>query len=124
MFTGPNRESVRANQKPIHRSTPKTATVEGNDQLGECSQTEGIDQQRSCAGASLRAWSSPISPVPRHRERAAIGIAKAQCLYARDGSDLQNEKPLPAQRVKRVHDLSGPQSPLEPECSALGVCQL
>ena len=110
MFTGPNRESVRANQKPIHRSTPKIVTVEGNDQFGECNQTEGIDQQHRCAGASLRTWRGPVRPFPWHGERAAIGIAKAQCLYARDGSDLQNEKPLLAQRVKRVHDLSGARS--------------
>jgi hypothetical protein len=98
-------------------------TVEANDQFDECTQTEGIDQQCRCAGASLRAWRGPVRPVPRHRERTAIGIAKAQCLDARDDSDLQNDEPLPAQRVKRMDDLSGPQSPIGPECSSLGVCQ-
>jgi hypothetical protein len=122
MFTGPNRESVRANQKPIHRSTPKWSRSRQTISSTSAPRPKASTSNARCAGASLRAWRGPVRPVPRHRERTAIGMAKAQCLDARDDSDLQNDEPLPAQRVKRMDDLSGPQSPIGPECSSLGVC--
>ena len=48
----------------------------------------------------------PVGPFSRHGEAAEIGMAQAQGLDAGNASDLQDNKPLTAQRMKRMGDLS------------------
>ena len=96
---------------------------ESFDKLGQCDEAERIDQRGDVRGGGLRLWPRPVSPVPRHGKRAEIGVAQAQGLDARDAADLQNDKPLSAQRMERVDDLSRSQRLIGFGCSSLGACR-
>src|SRR4051812_16891063 len=102
---------------------PGLVVCESFDQLGQCDEAERIHQQGDVRGGGLRLWPRPVSPVPRHGKRAEIGVAQAQCLDARDAADLQNDKPLSAQRMERVDDLSRSQRLIGFGCSSLGAWQ-
>ncbi len=49
-------------------------------------------------------------------------MAQAQCLDARDTSDLQNDEPLAAQGMKRMGDFSRSQRLIGSLCSSPGAC--
>src|SRR5271166_1633400 len=54
-------------------------------------------------------------------KRAEVGVAQAQCLDARDTSDLQNDEPLAAQGMKRMGDFSRSQRLIGSLCSSPGA---
>jgi hypothetical protein len=67
-------------------------------------ESEGIDDQSVFAG--FRDVCCSICPFLRHGEAAKLGMAHAQYRNAGNVSDLQYDKPLAAQRMERMGDLS------------------
>ena len=78
-----------------------------SNEFVECQKTEGIGGQRLAAGGRyLSVGRRPVGPFARHGKRAQFRMAQAQSLDARNSSDLQNNKPLTAKRMKRMGNLS------------------
>ena len=85
--------------------------------LCEFGETEGVDHQR------LRHWRRvrhrPIGPVLTNGEAAKIRMAHTQCRYARNRSELQDNKLLATERVKRMRDLNRSQRLAGSKCSSM-----
>ena len=113
--------SFRENQTLSHRSISILAALESGDEFGKRDQTEGVYQQRLSGSRNLCVWWIPGCPLPGHRERAKIGVPQAQHFNARGASNLQNDKPMATQGVKRVDDFSQPQTLTGRRCSSPGA---
>ena len=91
-----------------------------SNELVECQKTEGIGDQRFAAGGRfLSVGGRPVGPFARHGKRAQFRMAHAQSLDARNPSDLQNNKPVTAKRMKRMDYLSRPQRLTGSKCSSM-----
>jgi len=103
----------------MHRSSPTFAGQRSNEFV-ECQKSEGIDDQRFAAGGRyLSIGGRPVGPFARHGKRAQLGMAQAQSVDARNSSDLQNNKPVTAKRMKRMGYLSRPQRLTGSKCSLM-----
>jgi hypothetical protein len=91
-----------------------------SNEVVECQKTEGIGDQRPATGRrNLSVGGRPVGPFARHGKRAQLRMAQAQSLDARNSSDLQNNKPVAAKRMKRMGYLSRSQRLTGSKCSSM-----
>ena len=103
----------------IHESS-STFTGQRSNEIVERQKTERIGDQWLAAGRRrLSIGGRPVGPFARHGKRAQFRMAQAQSLDARNASNLEDNKPVAAKRMKRMGYLSRTQRLTGPKCSSM-----
>ena len=92
--------------------------IQCRQQLGEGDQLLEIEDERADREIRPCCWSSSISPLAGHTERASRGAPQDKPLDARDPALLQDREPLTSEWVKWVGDLSPSQRLFVVMCSS------
>src|SRR6266852_560482 len=99
----------------------RAATQNRLDEVCERDQAGRVDDDRLDARRRPYIRGRPIGPLAAHGEAAKIGMAQAQRLDPRNSSNLQDDKPLAPQWMKRMRNFSRAQRLTEEKCSSMGV---
>ena len=80
--------------------------LHGCQQLRERDELHDIQDMWADRKIRPRRWDISISPLAGHAERTAEGTAQDEPVDPRDAALVQDRKPLPAEWMERVGDLS------------------